>query len=81
MNERLRVFNIVFVGRPVFARADKEAGVFRFLDDQNTAVRTVVRFGRVSVSTIEVVNGLNPGDRVILSDTSEWDRYDAIQVE
>jgi len=28
-----------------------------------------VRLGRSSVNTIEIVGGLEPGDRVILSDT------------
>jgi HlyD family secretion protein len=43
-------------------------------------VRTTVEFGRMSVSEIEVVAGLQPGDRIILSDTSEWDEHDRLRV-
>ena len=40
-----------------------------------------VLVGRVSVSEIEVVDGLNPGDRVILSDMSAWDEHDRVHLE
>jgi hypothetical protein len=33
------------------------------------------------VSTIEVVEGLSEGDRVILSETSNWDGFDRIQLD
>ena len=55
-------------------------GIFKFLPDSEIAERTRVQFGRASVSTIEVVDGLLPGDKIILSDTTAWDKYDRIQV-
>ena len=72
--------DVVFMGRPAFGRADSSASIFRFRPDSEEAERTQVNFGRTSVSTIEIVSGLSPGDRVILSDTSEWDDYDRIRV-
>ena len=33
-----------------------------------------MRLGRASVNTIEVLEGLAPGDEVVLSDMSAWDR-------
>jgi len=39
-----------------------------------------VQLGRSSVNTIEIVKGLNPGDRVILSDMSQWDSTDRIKL-
>ena len=47
-------------------------------DDE--AVRTQVTLGRASVSTIEILEGLEDGDEVILSDTSAWDSFDRIRV-
>jgi HlyD family secretion protein len=32
------------------------------------------------VNTIEIVEGLAPGDQVILSDTSSWDAHDRIRL-
>jgi len=39
-----------------------------------------VSLGRSSVNTIEVVDGLQVGDRVILSDMSAWDAYNRIRL-
>jgi HlyD family secretion protein len=39
-----------------------------------------VKLGVSSVNTIEVVDGLKPGDRVILSDSSQWDATDRIKL-
>jgi HlyD family secretion protein len=44
------------------------------------AVRTPVKLGKSSVNTIEILNGLQPGDQVILSDTSAWDSHDRIKL-
>jgi HlyD family secretion protein len=45
-----------------------------------TPSRTPVQLGRSSVNTIEIVKGLEPGDRVILSDMSQWDSNDRIKL-
>ncbi len=73
--------NVIYVGRPAFGRESATVAVFRFLEGGDEAVRTTVRFGRMSVSAIEVVEGLKPGDRIILSDTSNWDDYDRLLVK
>ena len=39
-----------------------------------------MRLGQASVSTIEIVEGLEVGDEVILSDTSAWDSADRIRL-
>jgi HlyD family secretion protein len=44
------------------------------------AISTPVKLGRASVSTIEIVEGLQPGDQVILSDMSNWDSYDRVRL-
>jgi HlyD family secretion protein len=44
-------------------------------------VRVPVTLGRTSVSTIEIVEGLKPGDEVILSDMSRWDGFDKIKLQ
>jgi multidrug efflux pump subunit AcrA (membrane-fusion protein) len=58
---------VTYVGRPVFGAANSEAILFRIDPDGMHATRVKVRFGRSSVNTIEVVEGLQPGDHVILS--------------
>jgi len=37
--------------------------------------------GRTSVNSVEVGKGLQVGDTVILSDMSQWDNFDRIQLK
>ena len=76
-----RLDDVVFVGRPAQGQADSQVGLFRLEPAGKIAVRVKVRLGRSSVSSIEVVDGLAPGDQVILSDTSAWDAFDRIRLE
>lgn len=71
--------NIVYVGRPVHGQESSTVGLFKVMPD-NTATRVQVKLGKASVNTIEVVEGLNPGDKVILSDTSAFDSADKIRI-
>jgi HlyD family secretion protein len=72
--------DVVFVGRPAFGQEHATAGIFVLDADGVYATRTQVKLGRSSVNTIEIVKGLNPGDRVILSDMSQWDSTDRIKL-
>jgi HlyD family secretion protein len=54
--------------------------MFKLMRGSNEAVRTPVKLGRSSVNTVEIISGLNPGDQVILSDTSAWDSNERIRL-
>ena len=75
-----RLENILYVGRPASGQERSTIGLFKLADDGVHARRTTVQLGRSSVNTIEILGGLQPGDRVILSDTSQWDSTDHIQL-
>ncbi|HZT59375.1 MAG TPA: HlyD family efflux transporter periplasmic adaptor subunit [Pyrinomonadaceae bacterium] len=75
-----RLANVLYVGRPAFGQGQSTVGMFRLEPDGQTAVRVPVQLGRSSVNTVEVVEGLREGDQVILSDTSQWDKYDRIRL-
>lgn len=75
-----RLDNVLFVGRPVFAQPNGTGSLFKFDEDGKGAARVPVRFGRASVNTIEVVDGLKEGDRVILSDMAAQDAYERIRL-
>jgi len=76
--ERLK--DVLKVGRPAFGQAQQTIGMFVLTPDGSEAVRTSVRLGRNSVSTIEIIEGLKEGDQVIISDTSALDSYNRIRV-
>jgi HlyD family secretion protein len=73
-----RLNDVMYVGRPVFAKLNSEATIFKIDADNAHATKVPVRFGRVSVNTVEVVEGIKVGDRVILSDMKAYDQYDRI---
>ena len=75
-----RLDNVVFVGRPAFGQENNTVGMFKLVAGSNEAVRTPVKLGKSSVNTIEILSGLNPGDQVILSDTSAWDSHERIRL-
>jgi HlyD family secretion protein len=76
-----RLNDIIYVGRPVFASSEATIEIFKLVEDGKYAVHTRVQLGRSSVSTIEVTDGLIPGDEVILSDMSQWDEHDRIRLK
>jgi HlyD family secretion protein len=76
-----RIADAVFVGRPAFGQEHATVGLFRIEPDGSHARRVQVKLGRSSVNTIEVVEGLAPGDEVILSETSRWDEFDRIKLK
>jgi HlyD family secretion protein len=76
--ERLK--DVLKVGRPAFGQAHQTIGMFVLTPDGGEAVRTSVKLGRNSVSTIEILDGLKEGDQVIISDTAQYDSYNRIRI-
>lgn len=75
-----KLADVVYVGRPVIGQPGSKIGLFKIDPDGKGASRVTVTLGRASVNTIEVVDGLNVGDRVILSDMSAWDQHNRIRL-
>lgn len=75
-----RLEDVLKLGRPAYGQANSTVGLFRLSGEGGEASRVRVRLGRSSVTTIEVVEGLAEGDRVVLSDTSAWDSFDRIRL-
>jgi len=75
-----RLDDVVYVGRPVQGQPGSTIGLFKLTPDGREAQRVQVKLGRSSVNTIEVLEGLKPGDQVILSDMSAQDAFDRIRL-
>jgi HlyD family secretion protein len=73
-----RIPDALHVGRPAGTPEGTTASVFKITADGNSAEKVNVTFGRSSATDIEIRRGLQPGDRVIVSDVSQFDRYDRI---
>ncbi len=77
--ERLK--DVLYVGRPAYGQGQSSVGLFRLVEDGNAAVRVNVELGRTSVNTVEIRGGVQPGDKLIISDMSRWDGFDRVRVE
>ncbi len=76
-----RLDNVLHVGRPAYGQANSAVGLFKLVGDGTEAVRVNVRLGRTSVNTVEILGGLQVGEKVIISDMSRWDSYERVRVE
>lgn len=73
--------NVLYVGRPAFGQEDSTIQLFKVSPDGKEAVHVPVKLGRISVTEVEILKGLNVGDTVILSDMQRWDGFDRIRLD
>jgi HlyD family secretion protein len=73
--------DVLYVGRPAFGNPDSTISLFRIDPNGKTATRVQVKVGKASVTQIQILSGLNEGDRVILSDMSRYDSTDKVRLE
>jgi HlyD family secretion protein len=75
-----RLENAIYVGRPAFGQERSTIGLFKLEADGIHARRVQVKVGRTSVNMIEILEGLQSGDQVVLSDMSQWDAVDRVRL-
>ncbi|MGZ6144193.1 MAG: efflux RND transporter periplasmic adaptor subunit [Myxococcales bacterium] len=75
-----KLADVLYVGRPAGAQPQGQVELFKLSKDGDEAHRVKVKLGRSSVSTVELLEGLNEGDQVILSDMSAWDSTDRVRL-
>lgn len=75
-----KLTNVLYVGRPVHGEQDSTIGLFKVTPDGREAARVNVSIGAASVSDVEIKNGLNVGDVVVLSDMSADDNFERIRL-
>jgi HlyD family secretion protein len=73
--------DVIYVARPVSSQSESTMGIFKVVEGGKAAIRVPVKFGRSSVSFIQVVEGLQPGDKVVLSEMSAWDAYQRVRLD
>src|SRR5205809_4777090 len=76
-----RLEDVMYVGRPVQAQSESAISLFKIVEGGKEAVRVPVKLGRTAVSAVVVVDGLQVGDQVILSDMSAYDAYARVRLQ
>lgn len=73
--------DVVYFERPGDARPNTESIIFLLEPDGEHAKRVKVKYGRQSGSLMEIISGLSPGDRVIVTDMSAWAANDRVRLK
>ena len=76
-----KLTNVLYTGRPVRGGGTGLVGLFKVVDDGDAAERVQVQVGRTSVNSVEIVRGLSKGDRIILSDMSQYDGTSRVRIK
>lgn len=76
-----RLEDVLYMARPSYGESGATIQLFEVIGDGDQAVRVNVQLGRASVHTVEILSGLEEGDRVILNDPSAWDGHDKLDLK
>lgn len=76
-----KMTSVLYTGRPAFGAAGGTVSLFKLTEDGSAAVRVQVELGRSAVNSIEVIRGLNQGDRVILSDMTPYASVEKVKIK
>jgi HlyD family secretion protein len=76
-----RLEDVTYVGRPTFGQPNQQVSIFKVTPDGDYADRITIRLGASSVNDMQVLEGLQQGDVVILSDMSRWDGFDRVKLK
>ncbi|HYW32724.1 MAG TPA: HlyD family efflux transporter periplasmic adaptor subunit [Gemmatimonas sp.] len=72
---------VLYTGRPAFGAAGGTVSLFKLVENGDAAVRVQVELGRSAVNSIEVIRGLEAGDRVILSDMTAYASAERVKIK
>ena len=76
-----KLSNVLYSGRPAFSAGSGSAALFKVVDGGKAAVRVAVQLGRSSVNVIEITRGLEIGDRIIVSDMSQYANVARVRIK
>lgn len=76
-----RLQNVLYSGRPTFSAGSGAVSVFKVVDGGDAAIRVPVELGKSSVNIIEIVRGLEIGDKIIVSDMSQYVNASRIRIK
>ncbi|HEX8617481.1 MAG TPA: HlyD family efflux transporter periplasmic adaptor subunit [Thermoanaerobaculia bacterium] len=73
-----RLPNTLFVGKPSYVKNDAAITVYKLDPAERYATRVTIKAGKVSLNYLQVLQGLEAGDRIITSEIGEWQGQDRI---
>jgi HlyD family secretion protein len=67
-----QIRDALYVGKPSYVKSNAAIAVYKLDPNGRYASRVTITAGKVSVNYLQIVQGLNAGDRIITSDYGEW---------
>lgn len=74
------ITDTLYVARPLFSQSQSDTMLFKLSDDGHFFERVAVRLGQGSVNHIEIIEGLAPGDNIIISDPTRFESYNKLRI-
>ncbi|NQZ88777.1 MAG: HlyD family efflux transporter periplasmic adaptor subunit [Colwellia sp.] len=75
-----RIANTLYVKRPMYAKASSDSAVYQLDHENDLANRRQITYGQISTQYIQIKSGLKAGDTIIVSDSSDWEQHQQIQI-
>jgi HlyD family secretion protein len=75
-----RLSNALYVGKPAYVKNDSDITVYKLDGDGHYASRVTVNVGKASLNYVEIIRGLQAGDRIITSEPGAWRDKDRILI-
>lgn len=73
--------NALYVRKPANAQANANVTVFKLDASGAYAERVVIKSGKLSLTQMQVVQGLKAGDRIITSEAGDWQNKERIRIQ
>jgi HlyD family secretion protein len=70
--------NTLYVGKPSYVKNDSDISVYKLDPAGRYATRVTIKAGKVSLNDLQVLSGLQAGDRIITSEIGEWQGQERI---
>ncbi|MFC4929276.1 efflux RND transporter periplasmic adaptor subunit [Massilia sp. GCM10023247] len=70
--------NVVMVARGPFV--ESEGGRFAYVVKDGVAVRTPIELGATSLSSVEIIKGLKPGDKIVVAGTDTFENAERVSI-
>jgi RND family efflux transporter, MFP subunit len=70
----------LYIRRPVHASADTTVEMYKLTDNNNYAEKIRVELGVASTDSIQVLSGLDVGDKVVVSETTSWGSHKIVKI-
>ena len=76
-----RVADTLYVGKPSYVKANADVSIYKLDASGQYADRVVIKSGRLSLTQMQVLQGLGVGDRIITSQAGDWQDKSRIRID